>query len=71
LIFDLYIYNLYDYKDNEDNNIIINLFENIRKYLEFFFKFINKIYIKTDKYLFRMERKKKFKMKLADMRVSI
>jgi hypothetical protein len=68
LSIDIYIYNYYEYKDNEEINIIINIYENIRDFIKNLFIIINKTYLKIDKFLFRMERKKKLKMKIAEFR---
>jgi len=71
LSIDIYIYNYYDYINNEEYNIIINIYKNIRKLIKYIFIIINKTYLKIDKYLFRMERKKKLKNKIIELRFLI
>jgi len=68
---DIYIYNFYDYKYDEDYNLIIKLYMNIKNIITFIFILINKYYIKIDKFLFRMERKKKLEKKIIELRISI
>jgi hypothetical protein len=63
LSLDIYIYNYY-----EDNNYFIFIYEIIIKYLNNIYIYIYNIYIKIDKFLFRMERKKKLQIKLLNLR---
>jgi hypothetical protein len=63
LSLDIYIYNYY-----EDENYFIFIYEIIRKYMKKIYIYIYDIYIKIDKFLFRMERRKKFEMKLLNLR---
>jgi hypothetical protein len=71
LSIDFYIYNFYEYKYNEEDNIIIDIYNCIEKNINMIFFYINKYYIIIDKFLFRMERKKKIKQKIIDFRFEI
>jgi hypothetical protein len=71
LCIDFYIYNFYEYKYNEENNLIIDIYNYIERNINIIFININKYYINIDKFLFRMERKKKIKQKIIDIRFEI
>jgi hypothetical protein len=71
LCINFYIYNFYEYKYNEESNLIIDIYNCIEINVNIIFININKYYIHIDKFLFRMERRKKIKQRIIDFRFEI